>query len=270
MLPEFTAFGLTLKSYTLFAAVAALVCAVTVLGPLRRCGYSRRGAVVTLLAMALCFLIGARLWNVAVNPAAFGTKRPWYVLRMVGLSLYGGLLGAFAALTVSVRLTGAKLSQVLDAFVLPAALAFAVARVGCFLNGCCGGIRTELPWGVAFPGAAASLPGTLFSFGPPKVHPTQLYELGLALAGVPLCRWLVQKLHVGAGGLFCAFLAWGSALRLAVLPLRALPYSPGVKWIAYPALYLCGILAGVLLLRRRRSPQTEGPAADDSFSDRGK
>ena len=247
MLPELTVFGLTLRTYSLFAAVAALVCAVTVWRPLRRCGYSAGGAAVLLLEMALCFLLGARLWNVAVNPSAYGPTRPWYELRMAGLSLYGGLLGAFSALDVSARVSGKRLRAVLDAFVLPVAFAFALARVGCFLNGCCAGIRTELPWGVVFRDASPVLPGTFFPFEAPAVHPTQLYELALALAGVPICRRLTKRLGAGEGGLFCAFLSWGCAFRLAVLPLRSLPYSEAVRRLVYPTLYMSGILAGVLL-----------------------
>ena len=45
-------------------------------------------------------------------------------------------------------------------------------RVGCFLNGCCYGRPTTLPWGVKFPpGSFASL-----EFGDTPVHPSQLYN----------------------------------------------------------------------------------------------
>ena len=77
MLPEITLLSLKLRSYSLCAAVAALVCAATVWAPLRRCGYTRRAALLSLLAMAAAFLIGARLWNVAICPEAYGPRRPW-------------------------------------------------------------------------------------------------------------------------------------------------------------------------------------------------
>ncbi len=256
MLPEFTVFGLTLKSYSLCAAVAALICAATVWAPLRRCGYSRLAAVLTLPAMAVAFLVGARLWNVAVNPDAYGAQRPWYTLRMVGLSLYGGLAGAAVVLLISVRLVRGKPLAVLDAFVLPVALAFGIARIGCFLNGCCAGIKTSLPWGVVFPAASAPLPRGLFSFPATAVHPTQLYELILALAGVPLCRLWVKKKNAGAGGLFFSYAAWFSLLRLAVLPLRSLPYSKLVTLLAYPALYLICCMLSVYGAKRTIQEET--------------
>jgi len=47
------------------------------------------------------------------------------------------------------------------------ALGYAVARIGCFLNGCCAGHYTTLPWGV--------------DFGDGPRHPTQLYAIGANL-----------------------------------------------------------------------------------------
>ena len=250
MLPEITLLSLKLRSYSLCAAVAALVCAATVWAPLRRCGYTRRAALLSLLAMAAAFLIGARLWNVAICPEAYGPQRPWYSLRMVGLSLYGGIAGAAAALLVSARLAGAKPLAVLDAFVLPFALAFCIARVGCFLNGCCGGIKTSLPWGVVFPSDAGLMPRALFSFPAPAVHPTQLYELALALAGLPICRRWARNKH--PGGLFFCYAAWFCVLRLLILPLRSLPYAGWVTHGLYPALYLSCIILSLWGARRRR------------------
>ncbi|MBF0162917.1 MAG: prolipoprotein diacylglyceryl transferase [Magnetococcales bacterium] len=54
---------------------------------------------------------------------------------------------------------------------------------GCFSAGCCHGIPTTLPWGVAF--------GETFGIGPPPgvpVHPTQLY---MGLAALASSRWLL-------------------------------------------------------------------------------
>lgn len=253
MRPEIAVFGLTLKSYSLCAWIAAFVCAVTVWKPMRRCGYSRIGAAVTLVAMCAAFLIGARLWNVAVNPDAYGGARKWYTLRMVGLSLYGGVLGAFCALLVSVKASRVRLPSVLDAFTVPYALAFCIARIGCFLNGCCAGTRTSLPWGVVFPDKPGGIPGSIIPIKAPAVHPTQLYELLLALAGVFLCRVLVKRLRAGEGGLFFCYGAWFCALRLAILPLRSLPYSAAVKNAVYPALYGALLVLGVVLFLRSRT-----------------
>jgi prolipoprotein diacylglyceryltransferase len=97
-------------------------------------------------------------------------------------------------------------------------LALATARLGCLVAGCCGGIPTDLPWGMRLAG------------DPIARHPTALYDIAglLALSGIarrlPPER-IAPAVLVGLG-----------LLRLAIDPLRALPplgaplWSPG--WIA--------------------------------------
>ncbi len=260
MAPQLSLFGLTVKSYSLCAAIAAIVCAAAVFRPLRRIGIKKSGVLLLLLSMCAAFLIGARLWNVAVNPSAYGTNRPWYTPRMVGLSLYGGLLGAFLVLWIASRLMRLRLLPLLDAFTYPFALAFCIARIGCFLNGCCGGVSTKLPWGVVFPSGKDAIPGSLIAIRN-AVHPTQLYELLLALVGILLCSLLLKKRNAPPGRRAFLYGIWFCAMRLAVLPLRALPYSAAVKTILYPAIYLLLIALGVFLLIRtagKRSSPNDG------------
>ena len=74
MQPElaFSLFGMsfTLKAYVLFALSGALAGIATALPLLKREGLPIRRALVLLLAMAAAFLIGARLFNYAINPRA--------------------------------------------------------------------------------------------------------------------------------------------------------------------------------------------------------
>lgn len=258
MAPILTIFGHEAHSYVLMTLLAALAGAALVWPALGRAGWSRRERMVTLLSMALAFLVGARLWNVAATPSSYGPDRPWYILRLTGLSLYGGILGAFLALLGAVRLTKRDLWMALDAFTVPSAAAFCIARVGCFLNGCCRGIETHLPWGVTFYSILGEVdlgPLGVVNFNPPA-HPTQLYELFGAAIGIPLTLWAVKRFHLPAGGRFLCYGVWFSAMRLAVLPLRALRYPVWVKWGVYPVLYLALIVTGAVLLARR-SPRGE-------------
>lgn len=258
MAPILTIFGHEAHSYVLMTLLAALAGAALVWPALGRCGWPGGERAVTLLFMAAAFLVGARLWNVAVTPTAYGPDRPWYVLRLTGLSLYGGILGAFLALLGALRLTKKDLWAALDAFTVPAAVAFCIARVGCFLNGCCKGIPTDLPWGVTFYSILGEVdlgPLGVVNFNPPA-HPTQLYELLGAAAGVPFALWAVRRFCLPGGGRFLCYGAWFCAVRLCVLPLRALSYPAWVKWGVYPVLYLALIVAGAVLLARR-SPRGE-------------
>ena len=254
MAPILTLFGHEVHSYPLMTLLAALLGAALAWPALGRAGWPRRERGIALLCMALAFLVGARLWNVAVTPASYGPDRPWYTLRLTGLSLFGGILGAFLALLGAVRVTRWELWDALDAFTLPSGAAFCVARVGCFLNGCCKGVPTDLPWGVTFRSILGEV--NLGSLGVvnfnPAAHPTQLYELFGAALGIPLALWAVKRFRLPAGGRFLTYGVWFCFVRLAILPLRALIYPVWVKWGVYPTLYALLIAGGVWMLRRSR------------------
>ncbi len=59
------------------------------------------------------------------------------------------------------------LSKVLDKFFIGAVLTSAIGRIGCFMQGCCRGKPTTLPWCVYFPAHPLDC-----------LHPTQLYMFG--------------------------------------------------------------------------------------------
>ena len=262
MCPILTFGALEVHAYALFTWLGTLSACLLALPALRRAGLSVAQSLATLAAMAVGFLVCARLWNVAVNPTNFAAM-PWYALRLAGLSLYGGLAGSAAALLLCVRLMRVAPLPVLDAMTVPGGVAFCLARVGCFLNGCCYGMATNGPFGVSFPREqlADSLPG-IFSFVANRpVHPTQLYELVGAALGLVAAVIAAKRLGGGAGVRFFCYALVFSLVRLLVLPLRALSYPPVVKSVLYPALYLGVIavsVAGVWLLLRSRDARN-GP-----------
>jgi phosphatidylglycerol:prolipoprotein diacylglycerol transferase len=105
-------------------------------------------------------------WIDTINPFQAGT------FGIAGLNLYGGvLLGMIGALLFCLwrRL---PILDVFDIFAPTIGIGLAITRVGCFLNGCCFGTPTSLPWGVTFP------PGSIpyFVFGSQPIHPAQLYS----------------------------------------------------------------------------------------------
>src|SRR3989442_5354266 len=95
-----------------------------------------------------------------------------------GLASMGGIAAGLGAAWAVARLTGLRLSAVLDAVAPAALLGLGIGRIGCFLAGCCYGRPTALPWGVVFP-----------DLGPPARHPLQLYS---AAGDRLLVAWLVS------------------------------------------------------------------------------
>ena len=102
-------------------------------------------------------------------------------------------------------------------------------------------------WGMVFPTGLDGFQTPFMTLRSQPVHPTQLYELILALIGIPVCLSVARRFRLPAGGRFLCYEIWFCTMRLLVLPLRSLPYPPVVKTLIYPALYL-GLMAGGGLL----------------------
>ena len=246
MIRELTFFGLTVATYTLMAIIAAITGAAMSWRPLRKTGLSAAGTILLLSVICIAFLAGARIWNVAANPDSYGPDRPWYTLQMNGLSMFGGILGSTIAVSLFSVIKRIRLVKLLDIFTIPAAATFCIARIGCFLNGCCYGKRTEMPWGVIFPSELDNII-PIVPIHRHAVHPTQIYELILTLIGIPLCLWLVKLFRAGAGGRFFIYGVWFSTMRLVVHPFRLFPYSYTVTTYVYPTIYYVLIVIGIFL-----------------------
>jgi phosphatidylglycerol:prolipoprotein diacylglycerol transferase len=167
------------------------------------------------------------------------------------------VLGTMVGLGVARRL-GLPMWTVADTLTPAIALGTMFGRIGCFLNGCCYGRPTKLPWGVVFPpGSFAAL-----EFGSEPIHPSQLY---FALAGLVLfaVTWVLRKrMHV-PGTLFWTFIILFAVIRIPLDFTRA--YEPGALALAIGgvsvtesqvtsvALVLFGALM-ILRLRREALP----------------
>lgn len=254
---EFLGNEISIKAYALFTVVGALGGVLVALPILRRQGVPFRQSLGLFILMAPVFLIGARLLNYLVNPKAYGNNLKIYSFRLAGFSFYGGLLGALLAFLFWQRRTKKPLWSLLDALVLPGVVAFSLARLGCFFNGCCGGKPTQSLLGMDFPirgGNEKLLSLFLGSLGQStthiKVYPTQLFELGLALVFLLPIYYLYLKRKLPKGGAFLIYAAAFSAMRLMVLPLRNLPYPDLVKVFFYPLLYLSIIVLSILQCKK--------------------
>lgn len=128
------------------------------------------------LFVILGTLIGARLGHVIFYGWPYYRAYPEKIVRIWegGLASHGGAIGILIALVLFVlfqRKKSVPLSflGVLDAIVVPAALAGGFIRIGNFINQEILGVPTDLPWGVSF----------LHPIDGPRgvpLHPVQLYE----------------------------------------------------------------------------------------------
>ena len=97
-------------------------------------------------------------------------------------TIVGTLIGFLSCLYLGKRLVGFHhdIGIVISLFI---AIAFAIGRIGCLLNGCCFGSITTLPWGIDYPIGTPAHWLHLFTDLIPNthlnslsVHPIQLYE----------------------------------------------------------------------------------------------
>jgi phosphatidylglycerol:prolipoprotein diacylglycerol transferase len=148
-------------------------------------------AVLLGAAIAGAKVYGAVEMGTGVGGATFG-----------GLRYPGGVLGAILAVPIIGRVIGSKspVGVVSDGVALGSALAMAIARVGCFLHGCCYGLPTDLPWGVRFPRySPAWQDHVLHGLIPPDaplsatVHPLQLYLGGWSLVVFGILAYLYRS-----------------------------------------------------------------------------
>lgn len=89
-----------------------------------------------------------------------------------GLAYQGGVVGGLLAGMWFLRIRQLSPWKVADVLVPSVALGQAFGRIGCFLNGCCFGKPTRLPWGITFP--AGSFADSYYG-GACRIHPTELY-----------------------------------------------------------------------------------------------
>ncbi len=99
-----------------------------------------------------------------------------------GRYFHSVVLSTIAFIIIYCKINKWATNRILDYFAIAAALMSAIGRIGCFLNGCCGGRHTSLPWGVIFPNDTN------------PVHPTQLYHFGFELFILfPLLIWINKR-----------------------------------------------------------------------------
>jgi phosphatidylglycerol:prolipoprotein diacylglycerol transferase len=123
-------------------------------------------------------------------------------LERGGLTVFGGIIGAILGAWIYFRIRRAPFGPLADIAAPGVALAVAVGRIACTLNGCCYGKPTSLPWGFAYthPDSEARPLNV-------AVHPTQVYEILLNLALFAVIFWMLRGRLKPAGSLMVAYLA---------------------------------------------------------------
>ena len=143
---------------------------------------SRRIMAVSFIFM----LLGARAyeyishWRVYVD-----NPRLLLDLNRGGLHEFGAVAGAFiSALVMCIFSRKISFLKLCDVAIIPAFLAIAIGRWGCFLNGCCVGDVSDIFCAVHFPHDKAGI----------FRHPVQIYYSLIAAMIILLLLWAERKI----------------------------------------------------------------------------
>jgi len=211
----FTVFGFNVYLYGPIMAVGFL------LGMLylwKRCdalGIARETVFDMVLLAIPSGIIGSRIYYVIFTPSEFfGAGARWqdiFNIRLGGLAIYGGVLGAALAYFIYSRVKKMPLSKLADAGAFGLFIGQSVGRWGNFINREAFGVATTVPWRMGLTTTA----GTIY------VHPTFLYESLWNIIGLLFLHVFSKKRKVKYNGqLFFIYVAWYGLGRFFIESLR--------------------------------------------------
>jgi len=167
------------------------------------------------VVIVISSIVGARLFYVLFHLEQFRGRwldiiNPFQSTGQVGiagLTLLGGVILALVAGFIYMGVKKLPALKLADSIVPSVALGTFLTRIGCFLNGCCYGKPTQVPWGLVFPPDSPA--GAAYRDVP--IHPSQLYMAlyGLGLFGLLL--WADRRRPYEGFALFVFFVGEGLA-----------------------------------------------------------
>lgn len=193
--------------------------------------------------MMLSGIIGARLAYVIAN-IGYYLQNPLAVIRLDqgGLIYYGGFIGAFLAGIVFARINKLSILGLADFVVSALPLGHAFGRLGCFLNGCCYGSLSSLPWSVQQQDG--------------NRHPVQLYEAVLNIV-IYLLLFLVYRRRKQPGEILAVYCIAYSLGRFLLEFLRG---DERLGWHGFTfaqlislAIFSAGLILAAVLFKKRGS-----------------
>lgn len=211
----------------------------------------------------LAAIAGARLYYVVFNDLSGYLAEPVSILRIRdgGLAIYGGVIGAAAALILRSRHKKIPAGKALDVAAVGLLIGQCVGRWGNFFNREAFGRETDI-----FCRMGLTLPGRETMY----VHPTFLYESLWNLAGFILLHFFCKKRRRYEGQLFLLYTIWYGFGRMFIEGLRAdslwlIPGQVRVSQLLAAVSMLCAL--GVFVLNERRLGAGKNPLLGTLISD---
>ncbi len=196
-------------TYGLLIAAGYSIGTIIIIQEAGRSGLNREAIFDMLIIQLIVGIMGSRLLFMLEYTPEKLTFSDFFAFEQGGLTFYGSVISSFIFDLLYLKARGIPFWQAMDCvgFGIPAGIA--LARLGCFFNGCCYGVACNYPWAVHFEHA-----------GPGLQHPTQLYESFAALVIIVLLHYL-RKFRRNHGEIFLACMAFYGFFRFFIEFLRA-------------------------------------------------
>ncbi|MEW6446478.1 MAG: prolipoprotein diacylglyceryl transferase [Bacillota bacterium] len=233
--------GYAVHSYGLMLAVAVMVGVLAGEREARRRGVDPDMVLSLATILVVAGVIGSRIAYVLIEWPRFAGE-PGAIFRIWdgGLSYYGALIAGLPLVWLYGRAKGVRFGETADIVAFGLAAGYPFARIGCFLNGCCYGKATDLPWAVAFP----------FD-GVPR-HPTQLYAVAIG-AFIFFALQYFSGHRRFSGQLACLYVIFYGVYRFGIEFLRVSPPVGGYLTLGQVFSLIVTGIALILLIFGLRS-----------------
>lgn len=231
------------NSYPFFLFISCIFMIAGTLLQCRRLHITPWDSLRICVGMIFAATVGARIFHILTHISLYQKNLTLvFLVDTHGLSLFGSIILVCCGGILIGQKSHFPIWKFSDGLVPFLGIGIAIARIGCFLNGCCSGKVSDLPWAVRFPlFSEAHLyqmsrgQTNLITVLP--VHPTQLYEAAGMLVSLFVAKWVSKKKNFDGAGIL-VFLASFSVVRLIMHYLRVFPDS--FLWIepVFPTVYI--------------------------------
>lgn len=159
---------------------------------------------IYLFIVAPAVLVGLRSFSIMLEWREL-FRRPLATLIKPGYMLHGGIAGAVVALIAVSNIYALPLLLLLDGAALAQPLGEAIARLGCYVYGCCWGRPTTSRFGVRYTSKESKVVRCAPHLHNVKIHPAQLYALVayLVLFVVFVVALPYFPYYGALGGIYC-------------------------------------------------------------------
>jgi phosphatidylglycerol:prolipoprotein diacylglycerol transferase len=222
--------GEPVTSYGVFMLFSFLVAGTLLRSEIDREGLDPDRAWDIVFMAVLGGVVGAKIYYVILNYPWLFENPVRAIFSRGGMVWYGGFGGAVLLIIWEIKRRGLPLGKMADLIAPPLAIGYAVGRMGCFLVGDDYGRPTASWVGIRFPQGSPPTrvdvieshfgiqvdPVLVEQFGQVlPVHPTQLYEVALAIL-IFIILWKLRIHKYGTGWLWWLCLAMLSLERFLV------------------------------------------------------